>query len=224
MKTNMVTNQKAILFSTKQVVLVGLLSALSYVLMLIHLPFKHLGFLEFEFSDIPAVIAALQYGPLAGILVELIKNLIKALTATTTGMVGELANFLIGTAYILPIGLLYKYRKAKNAANGSINGKASSLQAERKPRSGLYTFATFGVGILSMVVVAALLNYFIMVPLYAKLFGGMEAVVGSASKSVSAISDLGSLIIIGITPFNVVKGVMMSLVGYYTHRLLKRAL
>ncbi len=215
MRSNVVTNQRSNLFSTKQLVTIGLLSALSYVLMLVHLPFKYLGFLEFEFSDIPAVIAALTYGPFAGVVVELIKNLVKALTASTTGMVGELANFLISSAFIIPVGLLYKFRKAKNSQSMKHNTSGA------KNRDGLYTIFIFAVGTIAMATVGALLNYFVMLPLYAKLFGGMDVIVGIASANVSAVKDLASLVIIGVTPFNIVKGIYISAIGYYTYRFLR---
>ena len=215
MRSNVVTNQRSGLFSTKQLVTIGLLSALSYVLMLVHLPFKYLGFLEFEFSDIPAVIAALTYGPVAGVVVELIKNLIKALTASTTGMVGELANFLISSAFIIPVGILHKLRKAKNSQSMENNANVA------KSRDGLYTLFIFAVGTVAMATAGALLNYFIMLPLYAKLFGGMDVIVGIASANVSAVKDLASLVIIGITPFNIVKGIYISAFGYYTYRFLR---
>lgn len=215
MRSNVVTNQRSNLFSTKQLVTIGLLSALAYVLMLVHLPFKYLGFLEFEFSDIPAVIAALAYGPFAGVVVELIKNLVKALTASTTGMVGELANFLISSAFIIPVGILHKLRKSKNSK--SLNNSTDGV----KTRDGLYTIFIFAVGTIAMATAGALLNYFVMLPLYAKLFGGMDVIVGIASANVSAVKDLASLVILGITPFNIVKGIYISAIGYYTYRFLR---
>ncbi|HWT75681.1 MAG TPA: ECF transporter S component [Mobilitalea sp.] len=219
MKTNVMTNQSKTLFSTKQMVMVSLFSALAYVLMLFHLPYKHLGFLEFEFSDIPAVIAALQFGPLSGVIVELIKNLIKALTASTTGMVGELANFLISCAFIIPVGLLNKLRNIKKR-----NVTGTDMANKTKSSNAIYMIGTFTIATLAMTLTGALLNYFIMVPLYAKLFGGMDSVTGLASQYVPAIKDLATLVIIGITPYNIVKGIMISVVGYYTYRLLRVSL
>jgi riboflavin transporter len=218
MKSNVVTSQRS-LFSTKQLVTISLLSALAYVLMLIHLPFKYLGFLEFEFSDIPAVIAALTYGPFAGVVVELVKNLIKALTASTTGMIGELANFLISSAFIIPVGLLHKLRINKNNQTVKSVGNTTA-----DSKNGLYTLFIFAVGTIAMATAGALLNYFVMLPLYAKLFGGMEVIVGIASANVSAVKDLASLVIIGITPFNIVKGIYISAIGYYTYRFLRGSL
>ena len=80
------TNQRNKKFlQTRQLVIIGMFSALSYILMLIHFPIKYLGFLELEVSDIPAIVACAGFGPISGVLIELIKNLLKALTMSTTG-------------------------------------------------------------------------------------------------------------------------------------------
>ena len=213
MKLNVAANQKDSLFSTKKMVTISLLSALAYVLMLIHLPFKFLGFLELEFSDIPAVIAVLQFGPLAGVVVELIKNLVKALTASNTAMIGELANFLISSAYLVPVGILYRVRMKRKMNLQKTPG------VKNKP--GAYMIFVFAVGTVSMVIAGALINYYVLLPLYARLYGGMDVIVNMTSGYLSAIKNVGGIVIIGITPFNIVKGIYVSVIGYYTYRFLK---
>ncbi len=217
MKSNSVTKHSSELFSTRKMVMIGLLSALAYVLMFVTIPFKFLGFLEFEFSDIPAVIAALQFGPIAGVIVEFVKNIIKALTASQTGMVGELANFLICSAYIIPMGFLYKLRMQKKLRNSTLNDPVNKKTSGDK----IYMIMMFAVATACFTVAGVLLNYFIMLPLYARLFGGMDTIVGIAAASVPAVKDMSSLILIGITPFNIFKGIYISIIGYYTYRLLK---
>lgn len=214
MRTNTAVHPKSAT-STKKLVTLSLLSALAYVLMMLHLPFKYLGFLEIEFSDIPAVIAALQYGPLAGVMVELIKNLVKALTASTTGMVGELANFVISSAFMIPLGALYKLRKLKNVGNTGVNSDT------KKRINSVYLIIIFAIATISFASAGALINYFVTLPLYAKLFGGMDVVVGAAAAYMSAIRNAAGLVIIGITPFNILKGIGMSVLGYWTYKLLK---
>lgn len=179
---------------TKELVLIGMLAALSYVLMLIHLPFKFIGFLEVEFSDIPAIIAGLAYGPVAGVLIELVKNLIKVITATTTGGAGELANFLIRLAYIIPISILYRRLKGKYKI-----------------------IISCGVATLSMMIAGIVVNYFITVPLYMRLYG-FDTVIHMASKTIPIIKGSLSLILVGITPFNLVIGVMMSVIGFIIYK------
>ncbi len=186
------------LLSTKNLVLISLLSAVAYVLMLLHFPIKFIGFLELEFSDVPAIIGGILYGPAVGVIIELIKNLIKAITATTTGGVGELANFVICSSFVLPASILFRRMKGKGRA-----------------------LVSFGVATISMVVVGALINYFIMVPLYAKVFGGMDAVINLSSQMIPAIKDLGTIVIFGITPFNIVKGIILGIVSYYIYKPLR---
>jgi riboflavin transporter FmnP len=192
---------KTSLFTTKQLVTLAMLSALAYVLMLIHLPFKYIGFLELEFSDVPAVVASIVYGPVAGVIVELIKNTIKAVTATTTGGVGELANFIICACYVAPIGILFRKLKGKGKVVGSFVG-----------------------GCIGLVLAGIAVNYFITVPLYAKLFGGMDVVVGVAAATVPAIKGLGTVVLLGITPFNIVKGPIISVVSYLVYKVFRKSL
>ncbi|MDK2808691.1 MAG: riboflavin transporter [Clostridiales bacterium] len=188
-------------FSTKQMVVLALLSALAYVLMLFPFPIKFLGFLELEFSDVPAIIATLSYGPIGGVVVELIKNVIKAMTASTTAGIGELANFVIISAYMVPLGILFRKLKTRHKA-----------------------VVSFVVAVLGFVIAGIIVNYFVTVPLYAKLFGGIDNVVGAAAATIPAIKDLATVVIIGITPFNVVKGILISVTGYAAYKAFYRVI
>ncbi|SFR73524.1 ECF transporter S component [Anaeromicropila populeti] len=195
-KTNVTENR---IFTTKQLVIIAMLAALSYVLQLLHLPFKYLGFLEFEFSDIPAIVAGFVYGPLVGIMIEMIKNLIKGITATTTGGVGEIANFIISVAYIYPT--CYLFRKLKGRGKYSV---------------------PFITGVISMSVVGILMNYFLMIPLQAKVYHlEIETIVGWATATIPAINDLFTLVILGITPYNIAKGLAISIIGFFCYKYLK---
>lgn len=187
------------IFTTKAMVTVSLLSALSYVLMLLESP-AYIGFLRLEFSDIPAIIGAFQFGPMAGLMIEFIKNLIKAITATKTAGIGELANFIVSIAYVVPAAILYK-----------------KLKSNRK------SFIVFTVATISMTIAGFLVNYFVTVPMYATLYGGMENVLAGATM-IPGIKDMFTLILYGITPFNIVKGIFLGVVGHYTYRLLKNRL
>lgn len=189
------------LFTTKQMVVVSMFAALSYVLMLVHFPVKYLGFLEMEFSDIPAMVATFAYGPVTGIAIELIKNLIKVITASTTGGSGELANFIVSVGYILPLGLVYHKMNSK--------GKK---------------FLACLAGTVCMVLTGIVVNYYITVPLYVALFGGSEVVIGACAATIPAIKSLGGIVILGITPFNVVKGILMSIIGVLCYKAVGKAI
>ncbi len=168
---------------TSWIVRVALLAAVSSVLMFLEMSVPFVPpFLKFDFSDIPALLAGFSMGPLAGVTVVLIKNLVHAITSWSF-LVGELANFLIGVAFVLPAAIIYKRNKCKkNAVVGMIAGG------------------------LIMTVFAALLNYFVLIPLYATVLGfPVEAIIEMSNSVNSMIVDLKTLILIGITPFNLFK-------------------
>lgn len=194
---------KKTLFSTRELVTIGLFSALAYVLMLLESP-GYLGFLRIEFSDVPAILGGLGYGPAAGVFIELIKNLIKVLSTKTIGA-GELSNFLVESAFVIPLSIIYRKWKGKHKL-----------------------LVGYVVSVISMCIAGMLVNYFITVPIYSNMFGGMEALIGFVGGMtpgfLPTIDSMWKLIVIGITPFNVVKGTMMAVVSYYVFKLVKKPL
>ncbi|MGP7816094.1 ECF transporter S component [Niallia sp. 01092] len=128
---------------------VGMLSGLAYVLMMLNFPIPPFpNWLLIDFSDVPALIAALIFGPAAGILVELIKNIIDYfITGSETGIpVGHMANFLAGVSFILPSYYIYQKMKSKR---GMVVGLIIST--------------------LSMTVALSLFNYFVLLPVFIEL-------------------------------------------------------
>lgn len=176
--------------SVKYIAKVGVLSALATILMLFEFPLPIApSFYELDFSEVPVLIGSFSLGPIAGILIEFIKILINLLiNGTDTFFVGELANFLMGCSFVLPAAFFYKYKKTlKRALIG------------------------MGIGTLSLVVIGALCNYFLMIPAYVYLAGyPMDAVIGMGTAVNPAIKDLLSLILIAVVPFNLIKGVLCS--------------
>jgi len=177
---------------TKYTIKIALLAAIAFILMLFQFPVPVFpGFLKIDFSDLPALLGSFALGPIAGMIIEAVKNLLHALIrGTQTGGVGELSNFIVGSALAVPAGLVYLRQKTKK---GAVKGLV--------------------VGVLAMAVVASFSNYFLVLPLYQKVLGmPLEVIVESSSKVNSAIVDLRSLIIYGILPFNLVKGTAVSIV------------
>ncbi len=183
--------------SVKTIAMIGVAAAIAFVLMFVKFPVKYLGFLELELSDVPAIFMALSVGPAAGLLVELINNILH-LTATSTGASGELSNFLVSIGYILPLAIVYHKTKWKNRL---VLG---------------FVFGTVG-----MVIVGIFVNAFITVPLYLAIMG-KEAIMGIVQATIPAIQSVTALILIGITPFNVFKGIIMSVVGYLVFKALQK--
>ena len=101
----------------------AMLSAVAFILMFFEfsVPFMP-AFVKLDLSELPALIGAFSMGPLCGVLVCLVKNLLHVLI-TTTGGVGELSNFVLGAAFVLPAGFIYKRKKSrKTAIIGSLTG------------------------------------------------------------------------------------------------------
>lgn len=128
---------------TRFMAVCAMLSAMAVILQLMAAVIPKIGgFLDIEFSDLPAIIGTLALGPLCGVLIELIKNVVHC-AFTTTGFVGELANFVVNGTFVLVLGLIYKAHKTKKTA---IAGFAAATI--------VYTLAAMAA------------NYFLMFPLY----------------------------------------------------------
>lgn len=170
---------------------VGILSSISFVLMLFNFPIPPFpAFLEVDFSDMPALMAAITMGPIAGILVELFKNVLNWIfMGTPTGVpVGHMANFATGVLFILPVTWIFnRFKNAKGLTVGLI------------------------VGTTAMAVGMSLLNIYVFLPMYTK-FLGMDAVVGDA---------LTVMIVQGILPFNIIKGILLTVIMLFIFKAMK---
>lgn len=124
---------------------IGILSAIAFILMMFEVPIvPAFPWLQVDLSDVPALIGAFAFGPVAGVVIELLKNVLKMLLmGTSTGGVGELANFLIGIAFVVPAAIVYKKGNTKKLA---IVGML--------------------VGTVAIVLMGILANIFILLPLY----------------------------------------------------------
>ena len=120
---------------------------------------------------------------------------------TITAGVGEVANFAIGCSMVLPAGLIYRYHKTRKQA---IIGMAT--------------------GTVSMAVIGGLLNAFVLLPAYAALFGGMDAIIGMGTAVNKNITGLQSFVLLSVVPFNLVKGVVVSLVTFLLYKHVSRIL
>lgn len=99
---------------TRIVVGAGILAAAATALQYLEIP-SLINFIKLDFSDLPALLGAFAYGPLVGVLIQLVKNVIH-LAVSQSGYVGELSNFLLGSVFVLVAGLIYKKKKTKKAA------------------------------------------------------------------------------------------------------------
>ena len=165
---------------------VAILAAISFALAFFEFPVPlSPSFAKMDISDFPALVGAMTLGPWAGVAVELVKNLL-SLFSTSTGGIGELANFLMGSSLSFTAGLVfYKWR-----------GRA---------------WLACLLGSAAMAVMAALSNYFILLPLFEN-FMPLDALIASFTEFIPFIHTKLDVVLWNAVPFNLLKGVGISLV------------
>ncbi|HEY5562932.1 MAG TPA: ECF transporter S component [Clostridiaceae bacterium] len=165
---------------TNKLVKISLLSTIAAVLGCFGLPIFE-AWLKLDLGDLPAVIAAFAFGPVSGIVVELIKNLlIFVLKNSGTFGIGESANFLVGVMMVIPAGLIYQKHKSRKSA-----------------------IIGLSVGVVSMVIGGAILNYLVLFPLYG---------------SVLHFTLPKSLVFTAIVPFNLLKGAIIAVLSIVLYK------
>lgn len=170
---------------------ISLLGCIAFILMYIEIPLPIFpSFLRIDIGDLPALLGAFAFGPMAGVLVELVKNILYAIFKGNTALIGESANFVIGSVLVFIAGIIYKKKKTKNGA-----------------LIGLL------VGGVAMTLAGAVLNYFVLLPLYETVLGfKISAVVGMGAAINHNVKDLNSFIIWIIVPYNILKVFVVSVV------------
>ena len=176
----------------RKMILIAILGSISTVLMQFNFPLPALpGFLKIDFSEIPAVLAIMTMGPVAGIGVELLKNVLHwFFSGSPTGIpVGEIANFMTGILFIMPIYFIFnKFRTTKGLTTGLI------------------------AGTVTMAVGMTVLNYFVFLPMYT-YFLNFPPYTGDA---------LFTVVVLGILPFNLIKGVMLLMISLLLYNSMKK--
>lgn len=165
---------------------VAVLSAVAFVLAFFEFPVPlSPSFAKMDLSDFPALIGAYAFGPVAGILIELVKNLLGLFSSATSG-IGEFANFLMGASYVGTAGMIYKLHKTRKTA--LIGGIAGSVV---------------------MGITAALANYFILLPLFEQ-FMPVEQIIASFGEFIPFIKTKLDVVLYNAFPFNLLKGLVIT--------------
>lgn len=171
---------------------VGMLAAVATVLMLFEFPLPFVPeFYKLDISEIPVLLGTFAMGPLAGVMTECIKILLNfVFNGTTTGGVGELANFLIGCSLCVPAGLIYQKMHTKRGA-----------------------LAGLVVGTVFMTLIGCVLNAFVLLPTYAAAFGmPLDTIVQMGHALNPAINGVATFVILAVAPFNLIKGILVSVI------------
>lgn len=174
---------------------IAILSALASVIMLLEFPllFVAPGYYKFDFSELVVMVGGFSMGPVAAVIIELVKNLLNLLfNGTVTGGVGELGNFIVGCSFTVTASLIYKFHKSKKGAIVSL-------------LSGTLALALLGI----------VFNYFVLIPAYAAAF---HAPIESLTVFKDAPLSLFNFVIICVLPFNLIKGTVISILTFLIYK------
>ena len=179
---------------TRKITMIGMLSAIAFILMYLDfsVPFMP-SFIKMDISELPALIGSFAMGPIEGIIICLVKNLLH-LFKTTTGGVGELSNFILGAAFTGCAGFIYR---KKNTKKGALIGSLA--------------------GAVTMALVSIVTNYYIVYPIYTK-FMPMEAIIGAYQAILPSADSLLKCLIIFNVPFTFVKGMLSVLITFLIYK------
>ena len=180
---------------THKITVTAMLGAVATVLMFLEFPVPFLipPFVKLDFSELPALLASFSLGPISGVVVCLIKNLVCCLRSST-GCVGELANFLIGVCLVVPAGVIYRRKKSrKTALWGAV------------------------IGALVMAVMSIPINYFISYPVYSKLIA-IDAIVGMYQQIRPGVNGLLECLVLFNAPFTLAKGLLATALCFLIYK------
>jgi riboflavin transporter FmnP len=182
--------------SVRALVVTAMLAAVSFILMFFNfsVPFMP-SFVKLDISDLPALIGSFSLGPVYGVLICLIKNLLN-LMRTSTGGVGELSNFLLSAMFVFPAGLIYqKMKSRKGAIIGSL------------------------VGAVCMAVGSVFTNIFLVYPIYYN-FMPKEVILQAYQAIVPSMTSVEQSIICFNMPFTFLKAMLSVIVALLTYKRL----
>ena len=172
---------------------IAVLTALSSILFMISIPI--VAFYSLDLSNLPVLLGAFSMGPVAGLIILGLKSLIGCLTSSTM-YVGELADFIMGAAFVLPAALIYQRNKSRKGA-----------------LIGMIT------GTVALILASCLTNAYLLIPFYMKAFGmPMEAIIGMCAQALPFVDTELKVILFVTAPFNLLKGVVLCVLTYMIYK------
>lgn len=183
---------------------IGIFAAMAAILMYLEIPLPFApSFYEIDLSEVPVLICSFSLGPVAGVVCELVKIILKLLLkGTTTAFVGDFANFVVGCSFILPATIIYHRFKTKK---GAIVGMA--------------------VGTVVMSIFGSFFNAVYLLPAFAALYGvPLDQLVAMGTAVNGMINSVSTLVLFAVAPFNIIKGVLVSLLTTLLYKRIERLL
>ena len=181
--------------NVKKIALIGMLGALGGLLMLIKTPLPFMPpFMDFDLAALPEIIGGFALGPVAAVLIVIVKLIVKlAILGTSTAFVGELSNFIVSVAYVLPAVLIYDHHKEKKSAlQGMI------------------------IGTIVCTLAAVISNVYMIIPFYANMMAGWS--VDTIVDMCPLVNDIWTLALFGVVPFNLIKCGVTSVITFIVYK------
>ncbi len=204
-ETRLLRSQITQVGKTRYITICAMLGALAMLLHLLDFPVPFLapGFYKLDFSEIPVMIGAFCLGPVGGVIIELVKILLKLVVkGTTTAFVGDLANFVVGCSFVVPAAILYHVKKTKKMA-----------------------LASLALGTAVMAVFGSAFNAIYLIPAFAQLYGmPLDAIVGMGNAINGRITSVTTLALFAVAPLNLLKGVLISVPTMLLYKRISRVL
>ena len=188
--------------TARAVAYIGMFAAVATVLHMLDFPlFFAPSFYKFDFSELPVMICTFYLGPVSGVVCEFLKILLKLLLkSTSTAFVGDLANFLVGCSFVLPASICYQATLSKKGA-----------------------IVSLGVGTLVMTVFGSLFNAWYLIPQFVRLYNiPLEGIISMGTAVNASITDLKTLVLFAIVPFNLLKGLLISLLTFLLYKRVEK--
>ena len=181
----------------RALVVTAILGAVGFVLMFLEFGVPIMpSFIKFDFSELPALIASFAFGPIYGVVVCFLKNALHLLVTSTAG-VGELANFLMGIFFVVPAGLLYRFKKSRTSALiGSL------------------------IGAVIMGIACVLINYFLIYPIYYQIMIPEPVILSAYQAILPGVDSIWKSLLIFNLPFTAVKGLADALICFLVYKKL----
>ena len=196
MEKTITIQKKPSIQNVRMLTMTAVLSAIAFVLAFFEFPVPlSPSFARMDLSGLPALIGAFAYGPVSGVLIELVKNALQLLTSSTGG-IGELANFIMGSSFVVAAGLIYKHHKTKKTA-----------------------ILACLIASVIMGVVATVVNYFILLPVF-EAFMPLDQLIASFGEFMPFIKTKLDVVLFNAFPFNLLKGIGISIVTMLLYKRL----
>ena len=184
--------------STHYISYTAIFSAMAGVLMTLEIPlFFAPSFYKLDLSELPILICTFYLGPVSGVSAELVKVIVKLLLkGTTSAFVGDFANFVVGCSFILPASIIYHAKRDKKSA-----------------------LAGMAAGTLVLTVFGSFFNALYLIPKFAELYGmPLDVIIAMGTEVNKSITSLSTLVLFAVVPFNLLKGIVVSLITYLLYK------